>query len=151
IRDEKDIELAKQNYIRHYEGMLKLLPESEKTGIPDIDAFVNKQADQLVAVYGSDQTKSLLFYDPTEDLKELNIPVLVLFGGKDTQVTEEMNRKPIENALETAGVSYEVEIFTDANHLFQQADSGNVSEYALLEKEFVDGFLKEITKWIKEN
>jgi pimeloyl-ACP methyl ester carboxylesterase len=151
IRDDENVEIARQNYMDQYRSMIESLPESQKAGIPDIDAFVNQQVDQLVAVYGSPQVKSLLFYDPAEDLKELDIPVLVLFGGKDTQVTEELNRKPIESALEKAGVSYEVEVFPNANHLFQQAESGQVSEYALLEKEFVDGFLGKITEWIKDN
>lgn len=159
IRDEENIESAKKNYIEHYRGMveslhrsmIESLPESQRAGIPDIDTFADQQVDQLVALYGSPQVRSMLFYDPAEDLKDLNIPVLVLFGGKDTQVTEEMNRKPIEKALKKAGVSYEVKVFPDANHLFQKATSGQVSEYALLEKEFVNGFLKRMTDWIKEN
>lgn len=151
IRDDGDIEVAKQNYIEQYRGMIESLPESQKAGISDIDTFVYEQADQLAAVFGSPQVKSLLFHDPAEDLKELDIPVLVLFGGKDTQVTQELNRKPIESTLEEAGVSHEVEVFPNANHLFQEAESGQVSEYALLEKDFVDGFLKKITEWIKEN
>lgn len=151
IRDNGDVETAKQNYVEQYRGMIESLPESQKAGIRDINTFVNQQVDQLVAVYGSPQVKSLLFYDPAKDLAELDIPVLVLFGGKDTQVTEELNRKPIERALEKAEVSHEVELFPDANHLFQRAETGQVAEYALLEKEFADGFLKKITEWIKEN
>ncbi|HBX66165.1 MAG TPA: alpha/beta hydrolase, partial [Balneolaceae bacterium] len=100
---------------------------------------------------GAPQTKSLLFYDPAEDLVELDIPVLVVFGEKDTQVTEEMNRAPIEEALKTAGISYEVKVLPEANHLFQKANTGMASEYAMLDKEFIDGFLDIISGWIAEN
>jgi pimeloyl-ACP methyl ester carboxylesterase len=151
IRDDENIETAKQNYIAQYRGMIEALPETQKAGIPDIDALVNRQADQLVAVFGSPQTKSLLFYDPSEDLKEIDIPVLVLFGGKDTQVTEELNRMPIEEALKESGTEYEVRVFSEANHLFQKANSGQVSEYATLEKKFVDGFLGYVAEWILNN
>ncbi|MDR9418270.1 alpha/beta fold hydrolase [Gracilimonas sp.] len=151
IRDDGDIEAAKQNYVDHYYSMIEALPASQKAGIADIDAFVNRQADQLAAVYGSPQTKSLLFYDPKDDLRELDIPVLVLFGGKDTQVTIEQNSAPIEKALTEADTEFEVEAFPEANHLFQKAESGQVAEYSMLEKEFVDGFLDSIAGWVSKN
>lgn len=150
IRDGENVEKARQNYIEQYRAMIESLPEPQKAGIPDIEAFVKQQADQLVIAYSSPQTKSLLFYDPAQDLKELEVPVLVLFGEKDTQVTISLNRKPIENALDEAGVSYEVAVIQDANHLFQKANSGQVSEYTMLEKNFTDGFLDKITGWIKD-
>lgn len=151
IRDDSGVEEAKQAYMNHYKSILEKLPEERKTGIPDVDTFVQQQVQQLVAYYGAPQTKSLLFYDPANDLAELDLPVLVLFGEKDTQVTEELNRAPIENALNSAGVSYEVKVVEEANHLFQKANTGMVSEYALLEKEFVNGFLEIISGWVAGN
>ena len=148
IRDGEDMEEAKQKYLEHYKSMLEKLPEEQKSGLPDIDTFVQQQVQQLAGYYSTRQTQSLLFYDPAKDLAELDIPVLVLFGGKDTQVTEEMNRAPIENALEEAGTEYQVDVLPEANHLFQDANSGQVSEYAMLDKAFVDEFLETISEWI---
>lgn len=152
IQSGENIEEAKEEYRSYYRNeVLENLPADQKSAAGDLDALAETQTEQLTAVYSSSQIQSLLFYDPVADLESLNIPVLVLFGGKDTQVTKALNRAPIESALEKAEAAYEVEIFPNANHLFQQAESGKVSEYALLEKGFVDGFLEKITVWIKGN
>lgn len=108
------------------------------------------QAQKLAEVYSSPHVKSFLFYKPTEDLKQLNIPVLVLFGGKDTQVPVGMNKKPIKQALEKAEVSYKIKVFPKANHLFQKAKTGSFWEYDTLKNQFVDGFLRTISEWIKK-
>ncbi|WP_428235921.1 alpha/beta hydrolase family protein [Gracilimonas sp.] len=151
IRDGNELEEAKQAYVNHYKSMLKKLPEEQKSSIPDINTFVRQQVQQLVGFYSTPQLQSLLFYDPAEDLSELEIPALVLFGEKDTQVTEQMNRAPITHALDEAGVKYEVKVLAGANHLFQEANTGDVSEYPMLDKRFADGFLEEISRWITKN
>src|SRR5699024_11746329 len=104
----------------------------------------------LVASYPTPQFRSLYSHAPTKDLHRLDIPVLVLFGGKDTQVSVEMNKATIEKALEKADIKYEMRVFKDANHLFQKAKTGAVSEYGKLENEFVDGFSSTIAQWIKD-
>ena len=93
---------------------------------------------------------SLLDYQPTKDLQQLQIPVLVLMGGKDTQVTVQSNKKPIEQALEKAGTSYQITTFEEANHVFQQAKTGSVNEYGELPNKFVKGVSSTISQWIKE-
>ncbi len=40
--------------------------------------------------------------------------------------------------------------FPEANHLFQEAETGSPAEYPLLEKAFVDGFLEMIADWVNE-
>lgn len=152
IRDGSEVEEAKQAYLTYYrEEILENLSPAQKSSIGDLDVLAKNQADQLEMTFRSPQVQSLLFYDPAQDMESLNIPVLVLFGGKDTQVTEAMNREPLETALEKAGTAYKVNVFTDANHLFQKANSGQVSEYAILEKDFTEGFMDEITGWINQN
>ncbi len=148
IRDEGDVEQAKKAYAKHYETMIQNLPEAQKSQIPDISAFANSQANQLEQVFGSPQTKSLLFYDPTQDLKELSIPVLVLFGEKDTQVPASLNKKTIEEALKSADTEFDIQTIAGANHLFQKAETGQASEYPLLDKAFAPGFLEILSEWI---
>ena len=43
-----------------------------------------------------------------------------------------------------------VSIYPKANHLFQEAVTGSPDEYAALDKEYLPGFLDEITAWILE-
>lgn len=151
IRSGEDIEEAKKDYATYYrDEILANLSQAQKNSIGNLDTVANNQADQLELAFSSPQIQSLLYYDPTIDLASLDITVLVLFGGKDTQVTETLNRSPIEKALDEAGVKYRVKTFPDANHLFQEANSGQVSEYAILEQDFTDGFIYEISDWVKE-
>ncbi|MEP1307212.1 MAG: alpha/beta hydrolase [Balneola sp.] len=151
IAFENDITAAKAGYNQAYTDILNALPEAQRNSIPDIDAMVKTQTNQLEQVYSSPQTKSLLFYVPTEDLEKVGIPTLVLFGGKDTQVTISQNQAKIRKALEKSGANYQIKVFDDANHLFQKANTGLASEYVFLDKKFVDGFLNQLSSWIIAN
>lgn len=114
------------------------------------EGAANRQVQQLTATFETPQLKSLLFYDPAQELKQLDIPVLVLFGGKDSQVPVSLNKEPIEEALQAAGAPYQIEILDSANHLFQKAETGQVQEYATLDSHFVNGFISLLEEWIKE-
>lgn len=148
IVDEGNVEEAELAYGKAYKSVLNGLPEAQRNSIPDIDGMVKNQMSSLIAAFSSPQMKSLLFYVPTNDLEKIKIPVLVLAGGKDTQVTISQNLEPIRKALETSGSSFEVITFPEANHLFQKAENGSVNEYPFLKKEFVDGFLDRISEWV---
>ncbi|MEP1151672.1 MAG: alpha/beta fold hydrolase [Balneola sp.] len=143
-----DVAKAKENYVSAYSTLLNNLPDAQKNSIPNIEAMVVSQSNQLAQIYSSPQMKSLLFYEPTKDLEKLTIPTLVLYGGKDTQVTISQNQDRTKQALENAGKPYEVKIFEEANHLFQKANTGLANEYPLLDKSFVDGFLDYISNWM---
>ncbi|MDR9415986.1 MAG: alpha/beta fold hydrolase [Gracilimonas sp.] len=151
IRHNGHIETTKENYASHYKKMLNTLSVSQRANLGNIDSLAQEQASQLEQAYSSPQMQSLLFYDPKIDLEQLEIPVLVLFGGKDTQVTETLNRQPIKRALERSESRYEIELFSNANHLFQKANTGQVIEYQTLEKKFISGFTDTLSTWILEN
>lgn len=148
IAFENDIEAAKNSYNQAYTKLLNALPEAQKNSIPDINAMVTNQTQQLTQIYSSPQVKSLLFYVPTDDLEKIAVPTLVLFGGKDTQVTITQNQARIRRALEISGTEFEIKVFDDANHLFQKANTGLANEYPNLDKNFVNGFLDHIMEWV---
>ncbi len=103
----------------------------------------------MLPVYTSDWFRSLLAYDPTPDWSQVTVPVLSIFGGKDVQVIAESNELALRAALDTAGNDdVTVVSIPDANHLFQEADTGAVSEYGQLEPEFIDGFLETVVDWM---
>lgn len=107
-------------------------------------------AGEMELVYGLPSLASFLYYDPVFDLEQLNIPVLALFGVRDTQVAIPKNKDRMEGALLKGGTAYQLEIFNEANHLFQEAESGKREEYEQLDKAFVEGFLTTIVDWILE-
>jgi len=142
---------AKESYIKAYTEVLNNLPEAQRNSIPDMNAMVSSQTEQLAALYSSPQIKSLLFYVPTKDLEKLTIPTLVLFGDNDTQVTISQNQAKIRTALETSGTGYTIKVIETANHLFQKSNTGLASEYPTLDRKFVGGFLEYISSWILDN
>ncbi|XWN37235.1 MAG: alpha/beta hydrolase [Balneola sp.] len=146
-----DIEPAKNKYNQAYTELLNALPEIQKNSIPDINFMVNNQTEQLTQIYSSPQVRSLLFHVPTDDLEKINVPTLVLFGGKDTQVTLTQNQTKIRTALETSENEFIIKVFDDANHLFQKANTGLASEYPFLDKKFVEGFLYHVSEWMLSN
>lgn len=143
----KDLEnQLEQNVKDSYE---KMSPE-EKKAIKNKDEYVKQTVEDAIKQFSSKWMRYFMSYDPSYALEKTRIPVLLLFGGKDMQVLVSQNQKPMEDALKKAGNSdYTVRIYPDANHLFQEAGTGSPGEYPQLPKEFVPGFLDDITEWIK--
>ncbi len=125
------------------------LPEAQRAALGDVEAYAARQAASQLAAVKTPWFKFFLDADPATWLSKTRCPVLVLFGGKDLQVDAAPNRAAVEGALAAAGNRrVRVEVFPDANHLYQKAGTGGVDEYARLEKSFVPGFLDLLSSWI---
>ncbi|WP_420411259.1 alpha/beta hydrolase [Roseibium sp.] len=85
-------------------------------------------------------------YQPAETFKELEVPVLALFGGKDLQVAANANADKMRSFL-THPVS-EVDILSGLNHLFQPTKTGKVSEYLTIKTTIDPLALNRITSWL---
>lgn len=127
------------------------LPESAKASIPDPKQYAANQIDHQLNALTSASYRSFLDYDPVTDLKNSGVPVLAVYGGKDQQVLSDINALITEKALKKAERPYQIKVFPDANHLFQEAQTGSISEYGQLDKAFVEGFSNTIVEWIKKN
>lgn len=89
--------------------------------------------------------------DPSVAIQQLKIPVLVLNGSKDSQVDAKQNLDGWKASLEKAGnKNFEIEELPGLNHLFQEAETGAVSEYATIEQTISPTVLKLMTDWIKK-
>jgi pimeloyl-ACP methyl ester carboxylesterase len=130
---------------------LAQLPDAQKAQLGDLDAYAAQVIASQMATLQSPWYRFFISYDPAEDLAEINVPVLAIFGGLDLQVPAEANAEAVRAAAETAGnEDVTVEIIPNANHLFQAAESGGVDEYSTLAPEFVPGFLDLISEWLLE-
>lgn len=128
---------------------LENLP-AEDTADIDVEAFAEETAAQQIANY-QNWFPFFFRYDPVEDWVRVTVPVLALFGGLDMQVVAEQNAPPVEAALEAGGnPDYSIVIIEDANHLFQQAETGSPSEYGELGDTFHPDFLPTIIDWLLE-
>jgi dienelactone hydrolase len=90
--------------------------------------------------------RSLQQYDPIETARQLDVPVLVVFGGRDYQVTE------VDEAAWRDGLSTKadatVRTYESLNHLFMPGEGqSSPAEYATLDH--VDGaVIRDIGEWL---
>jgi uncharacterized protein len=97
----------------------------------------------------SPEMRSFLFYDPSEALRKLKVPVLALDGSRDLQVPPQQNLPTITAALAAAGNSdFTVSELPGLNHLFQKCKQCTVQEYAELEETFSPAALEIIGDWL---
>jgi hypothetical protein len=124
-------------------------PAPQVAAIGDIDAFIDQRLDAAVRNMMTPWWRFFLSFDPATALSKVTCPTLAIFGGKDTQIPPALHRAPVEAALE-GNPRVKVVEYPSANHLFQEAITGQVAEYQVLEKAFVPGLLDEVASWIRE-
>jgi len=95
--------------------------------------------------------KSWVKAKPAEALAALKVPVLALFGEKDTQVPGADHSVVLKKAFDGAKKKNgEIELIAGANHLFQSATTGKLSEYETIEETMQPTVIERITTWVKK-
>lgn len=143
-----------------FRNVYEKITAPDTTGIKSIvrqalhEAFGTALPDrQLKGIYNqltSPWMISFLRHNPAPFLKKVIVPVLVLNGDKDLQVPASENVKAIENALRSGGNSdVTVKRYASLNHLFQESQTGALTEYEKIEQTFSPEALSNIADWIK--
>jgi pimeloyl-ACP methyl ester carboxylesterase len=128
---------------------LDAMPEAQRQAIGDPDKFIQAQISGQVDRVKTPWFRYFLDLDPAVALEKVKCPTLVLFGERDLQVEAAPNRAAVEKAFAKSGFKkFRIELLLKANHLYQEANTGGVNEYAILKKEFVPGFLDLVGGWI---
>lgn len=86
--------------------------------------------------------------DPSKELQKIKCPVLALNGKLDTQVDCEMNLDILKKNLKTK--SKKILALDNLNHLFQNCETGLVTEYGEIEETISPNVLDTISTWINE-
>ena len=74
-----------------------------------------------------------------------------IFGGLAVQVPSTSNEPALAAALEAGGNDLsQIVVLADANHLFQSAVTGAVSEYGTLAPEFTPELLPLLVDWVAD-
>lgn len=98
--------------------------------------------------------RHFLTRDPREALRKVRCPVLVLNGGKDTQVVPAQNVPEVVKALLDGGnTAVTARVFPNLNHLFQnvgEKGTGGVDEYARIETTIDSEALEEVVSWTRK-
>lgn len=94
--------------------------------------------------------RAFLKLDPRDYLRSISsIPVMVMNGTKDTQVTYQLNTTAIKDALTEAGNErVSVMIYDGLNHLFQPAGTGLPNEYANIDTTIDDNVMVDLLLWL---
>jgi pimeloyl-ACP methyl ester carboxylesterase len=115
------------------------------------EQYADLAAQQVMAQVSSPWFIGFLTSDPAPDWAQTTVPVLAIFGGLDVQVDAEQNAPAVEAALAEAGnADVTIVVLPDANHLFQSATTGGVSEYSTLPAEFTPDLIPTILNWLAE-
>ena len=130
-------------------AQLNALSDDQKAAIGDIDTYAKQQVAVQLSQLQSPWYQFFLAHDPGEDWAKVTVPVLGLFGGNDAQVDADTNAAALRAALDKAGnQDVTITVIPTANHLFQDATTGSVEEYAQLEPHLMPEFLTAVSDWL---
>lgn len=85
--------------------------------------------------------------DPYKYLKDVKCPVFALNGELDLQVPPKENLKAIKDAL-SGNDNVQIKEYKSMNHMFQECETGAISEYGTIDHAISSKVLKDISKWI---
>ena len=66
--------------------------------------------------------RSLLFYNPIQHLEGIEVGILALFGGKDTQVTPSQNEPILQELCKAGRMKCTIKNFPDANPFISKSE-----------------------------
>ncbi len=92
--------------------------------------------------------RDFILYNPERGLRQLNVPLLALYGDLDIQVAWEANVAALQEiTVDKADVT--IEVFTGLNHLLQPALTGSLEEYAQIDMTVAPEVLELLTSWLQ--
>ena len=144
IKNESDLEKAEKLLREIIAKQLANLPkEEQQTSANAIETQMKRCNSRWFRYY--------LTYDPTISLKHLKIPVLVINGELDSQVSPKQNLPVIAKILKEAGnQNYRIIEVPKLNHFFQTCETGSILEYGKIEETIAPVVLNTVADWILE-
>jgi pimeloyl-ACP methyl ester carboxylesterase len=146
--DAEGVEAALREYIG---ATWDRQPEATRALLGEREDYVDSQVRIQLPGLLTDRFRSILDYDPAPDWQQVKVPVLDFFGGRDVQVLAEQNERALWSAL-YAGGDHDVSIMVlpEADHLFQDSETGALGEYGTLAPEFTPALLRNLVMWVTE-
>ena len=127
------------------EVQVSMTPEAQRANLGSIDNLA-AQADRQFSL---PWMRFFVSYDPAPTLMKVRCPVLALNGSKDFQVPPKENLAALSAALAAGGNrDATVKELPGLNHLFQTANTGALSEYAVIDETIAPAALDEMSGWI---
>lgn len=121
--------------------VLKDIPETYRT-----DAIMN-QIESEVSLMCSPEYRSILKYNPAQDISAIDIPWLALYGEKDVQVPASSNY-PDEELSKKSGFTYKVQ--PSLNHMMQKCTNGLPNFYNMINETVNPAVINDIIEWMSQ-
>jgi fermentation-respiration switch protein FrsA (DUF1100 family) len=123
------------------------LPEEERP-TPEEQAFATEAQ---VATVGAGWFQDFLTFDPAPYLRDLTVPLLAVYGGRDLQVPAEQSEGPLRELMrEASNEDATIVVFDGLNHLMQPAETGGIEEYGQIETTIAPEVLELLAGWLSE-
>ena len=148
VKTGGDWTVLEEDLAERLEEQINRLPEPQRNALGDMSVFIRSQINRQLAAAKTDWFKSFIEFEPSEYIGSLTIPMLAVFAEKDAQVILDTNRSMAEFIKEEYSLQFVIETITNANHLFQNSNTGLPSEYGMLEREFAEGYIEAIVEWL---
>lgn len=110
--------------------------------LKEVQDAVNRQVSAMVSPW----YRSMVKYDPAEDISKVGVPWIALNGSKDMQVLPR-NLQTIKELNPEAKIC----LMEDHNHLFQKCKTGMMQEYATIPDDISGETLKVILDFLESN
>ena len=96
--------------------------------------------------------RSIVLFDPAQIMKDIKQPILVLHGSLDTEVPPHHAERLAELArARKKAPPVEMKLLEGVNHVFVQASTGQVAEYAKLESRTISpAVAQNVEAWVKD-
>ena len=153
--------LMPENYIAMYleamKGMFRSQKETDPTPFDEseYEIFSEKWASNPIVAPLAKNLKETFYelqpwlkqfinYNPINDIQKIDVPLLMIYGEKDTQVSPSLNVPVLEAEAKNAIVK----VYPGLNHLMQHCKTGKVKEYGEIEETISTEVLQDITSFI---
>ncbi len=148
VRSNSNWEEIENDLAERLRAQINQLPDQQRQALGDMNSFIESQINRQLSTAKSTWFKSLIEFEPVDVISALDMPMLAVFGGKDTQVPASPNSEVTEQLISDYGLNLELAVIEHANHLFQRANTGMPSEYGMLERQFAAGFTETILEFL---
>ena len=126
-------------------AQMQKLPKVQQPSADEIEKIAEQESKKISIPWFSYFMK----INPDVYWSKLKIPVLAINGANDLQVIPKENLAGIKTSLEKAkNKHFETVEFPNLNHLFQEAKTGSVEEYAQIEQTIAPQVLDKMSAWI---
>lgn len=155
--NETQVEKSNEMFSSTYDYILSTKAEGQQLKDELMVFFTDNYANvmmekELMAMAEQLTTKELLGIlrnKPSAYLSLVNCPVLAIAGSNDFQVSSKENLEAIELELRRGGnQQIEIKEFEGLNHLLQESETGDLSEYGVIEQTMSPKALDYIKEWI---